>query len=85
MASYSWGWNLARYFPDYKPNQMPERRFMYSILTTFRFDEVSAMVKNARENKALQNSADDDILVHIEKNLYKEIQSVMAQKCKLEQ
>ena len=62
---------------------MPERRFMYSILTTFRFDEVSAMVKNARDNKALQNSA-DDILVHIEKNLYKEIQSVMTQKCKLE-
>ena len=64
---------------------MPERRFMYSILTTFRFDEVSAMVKNARDNRALQNSADDDILVHIEKNLYKEIQSVMTQKCKLEQ
>ena len=76
---------MARYFPDYKPNQMPERRFMYSILTTFRFDEVSAMVKNARDNRALQNSADDDILVHIEKNLYKEIQSVMTQKCKLEQ
>ena len=64
---------------------MPERRFMYSVLTTFRFDEVSAMVKNARDNRALQNSADDDILVHIEKNLYKEIQSVMTQKCKLEQ
>ena len=76
---------MARYFPDYKPNQMPERRFMYSILTTFRFDEVSAMVKNARDNRALQNSADDDILVHIEKNLYKEIQSVMTQKCKLKQ
>ena len=63
---------------------MPERRFIYSIQTTFRFDEVSAMVKNARDNRALQNSADDDILVNIEKNLYKEIQSVMTQKCKLE-
>ena len=64
---------------------MPGRRFMYSILITFRFDEVSAMVKNAKDNRALQNSADDDILVHIEKNLYKEIQSVTTQKCKLEQ
>ena len=58
---------------------------MYLILTTSRFDEVSVMVKNARDNRSLQNSADDDILVHIEKNLYKEIQSVMTQKCKLEQ
>ena len=58
---------------------------MYLILTTSRFDEVSAIVKNARDNRSLQNSADDDILVHIEKNLYKEIQSVMTQKCKLEQ
>ena len=64
---------------------MPERRFMYLILTTSRFDEVSVMVKNARDNRSLQNSADDDILVHIEKNLYKEIQSVITQKCKLEQ
>ena len=41
------------------------------------------MIKNARDNRAIQNSSNDDRLVHIEKKLYEEIRGVMTHKCKI--
>ena len=74
--------DLSIYFPDYKPNQLPERRFMFSILATFRQNELSSMIKNARDNRAIQKPENDNRLVHIEKKFYNEIQGIMTRKCK---
>ena len=71
------------FFPDYKPNQLPERNYTYSILATFRLKEVKSMIKNARDNRAIQNPNNDSRLVHIEKKLYEEIQGVMSHKRKI--
>ena len=38
------------------------------------------MVKNARNNRALQNPDNDERMVYIEKKLYDEIKGVMAHK-----
>ena len=74
--------DLSIYFQDYKPNQLLERRFMFSILATFRHNELSSMIKNTRDNRAIQKSENDNRLVHIEKKFYYEIQGIMARKCK---
>ena len=74
--------DLLEYFPDYKPKQYPDRSFMYSILATLRFDQVKSMVENARKNRALENKRDEDELVYINKELLKEIESVLSQKRK---
>ena len=41
--------DLAQYFPNYKENQLPYRRFMLSIYATFRFDQLDNMIKNANQ------------------------------------
>ena len=53
---------------------------MYIILATFGYEEVKEMVKNARNNRALQNPDNDERMVYIEKKLYDEIKGVMTHK-----
>ena len=74
--------DLMEYFSDYGPKQLPDRRFMYSILATLRYNELKEMVDGARKNRALneENKAED--FIHIEEELYKEISNVMTQKSK---
>ena len=74
---------LMSYFPDYEQKQLPDRKFMFSILGTLRPDELKAMVEGARKSRALKEEKPDDDFVYIENLLYKEISSVMAQKSKL--
>ena len=76
--------DLMVYFPDYKDNQMPDRNYMFQILTTMRYEQVSNMLMNARKNRALQEKVDDNELVFVNKEMMKEIESRMAQKCKFE-
>ena len=59
---------------------MPERSFMYSILATFRLNEIKSMIKNSRDNRAIQNLSNDDRFVHIEKKIYEKIQGVLTHK-----
>ena len=72
--------DLMVYLPDYKDNQMPDRNYKFQILTTMRNEQVSNILMNARKNRALQEKVDDNELVFVNK----EIESVMAQKCKFE-
>ena len=41
---------LACYFPDYNENKLPDRKFMFAILATFRFDQLDSMIRNANKN-----------------------------------
>ena len=74
--------DLAQYFPDYKENQLPDRRFMFAILATFRFDQLDNMIKNANKNRSLDSKDKDNELVYITQNLYKEIKDVKTHKRK---
>ena len=55
--------DLMIYFPDYEPKQLSDRQFMYSILGTFRTEELLIMIECARKNRALnwEKPADDFI------------------------
>ena len=59
--------DLAQYFLDYKENQLPDRRFMFAILVTFRFDQLDNMIKNANKNRSLDSKDKDNELVYITK------------------
>ena len=74
--------DIIVYFPDISPKELPDRRFMYSILTTLRFEQVKAMIEGARKNRALNEEKEDADFIHIERELYTEISDVMAQKSK---
>ena len=71
---------LMSYFQDYEQKQLPDRRFMFSILGTLRPDELKVMVEGVRKSRALKEEKPDDDFVYIEDLLYKEISSIMKQK-----
>ena len=62
---------------------MPDRDCMYTILATKRNEELQNMINNARRNRAKKFQEIDDEVVYIKKDIYKEIESVMAGKCRL--
>ena len=74
--------DLIEYFPDYSSKQLPDRRFMYSILATLRYNELKKKVDGARKNRALNEENKDEYFIHIEEEMYKEISNVMTQKSK---
>ena len=71
------------FFPDYNNSHMPDRDYMYSILATKRNEELQNMIDNARRNRAKKFQKIDDEVVYIKKDIYKEIESVIAGKCRL--
>ena len=44
--------DIVVYFPDYKANQMPNRRFMLKISSTSNIAEIIKMVQIASKNKS---------------------------------
>ena len=72
--------DLIIYFPDYKANQKSERKYMFQLLATLRYEEINRMLTNARKNRELQKESDNKEFIFIQSNMLKEIGSVMARK-----
>ena len=74
--------DLLEYFSDYQATKIPDRKYLFAILATFRFDEVKSMIVNARKLRSVSFPNDLNNLIYINKEIYDEIQNVMTQKCK---
>ena len=72
--------DLMLYFPDYGDKQYPDRKFMYSILGTIRFEQLKTMVEGARTNRSITEEENDDNFVHIEANCTKKYQTYWPRK-----
>ena len=44
--------DIMKYFPDYRESQTIDRKYMFQILTTLRFDVINNMIQNARKNRS---------------------------------
>ena len=71
---------LSIYFPDYTEHQLPDRRFMFVILGTFKYEQLLNMIDNAREQRSISQQQPSEDYVYIEKNILSEIKSVINQK-----
>ena len=71
---------LMLYFPNYKVNQLPDRKHMFSILATYRYEQLNSMIEIARKNRSLERPVDDNQLVYITQSFYDEIKGVSSQK-----
>ena len=65
--------DLAIYFPDYNDKQKPDQKYKFQLIAILRYDEVKMMLANARNNRALQEEADEDEFVFVERDMLKEI------------
>ena len=57
--------NLIMYFPDFKPSQLPEKEFMYGVLSTLKPNEVRELVDKSLKNRAPKTQDDKDGLVEL--------------------
>ena len=71
------------YFPNINDAQLPDRRYMFGVLSTLRFDELNNMVQGARKNRSAEKTEDENELIHVTKEIYDEIIAVSSQKRKL--
>ena len=81
-------WDLVKdvdevfsYFPDYTDNQIPERDFLFKILSTIRTDVIRSMIKQSRDARSVKNHEDE--LIILKNDLMEEIKEITIQQSKL--
>ena len=67
-------------FPDYYGSQLPDWRFMYAILGTFRGEMLAQMTNDARKKRSVSQNQEANYLIYVESKFFTEIKSVMNQK-----
>ena len=72
---------LTKYSPDYADNQLPDRKYMFSIIATLKSERIRSIIKNARKSRVVQNENNEEELVYITKSMYEEINEVLTQNC----
>ena len=73
---------LNEYFPSYRENQYPERDFMWTIVSTLRPEQTKKLIDEARKHRSIKGEGNQDELVEVDPDIYKEIQSTLSQKGK---
>ena len=58
--------DFMKYFPNLEDNELPDRNFMWTILSTLREDEVKKLVKDARKNRDVGNKEDKQEIIAIQ-------------------
>ena len=73
---------LNAYFPDLKETEKPERVYMWAVISTLRPDQTRKLIEDARKSRSQQKTYDENELVEVDPEIFKEIQSVLLQKSK---
>ena len=64
---------------DMKENEVPERRFFFSILSTIYPDEIKAMIKDARKHRAIAQTQTNQEKIELTKEIMEEILEIQNQ------
>ena len=72
--------DLNIFFPDYDNSELPERKFMISVLCTIRPDEIAQLVKDSRKKRSVIENDDNTELIKIRSSIKNEIMAVVTQK-----
>ena len=55
-----------KYFPDIQEKELPDREFMWTILSTLREDAVKKLIEDARKKRSVSNEEDKEELIEID-------------------
>ena len=72
--------DLNVFFPDYDNSELPERKFMISVLCTTRPNEITQLVKDSRQKRSVFENDDSTELIKIRSSIKSEIMAVVTQK-----
>ena len=71
---------IIQYFPEMKEKELPERDYMWVIISTINPEATMKIVKDARKNRKSEDVVNQNKLVEVDHVLYKEISEIVAQK-----
>ena len=74
---------LYVYFPDYSESELPEREFLWIIISTLKSDETKAIINQAREQRSQKASDNSDNLIEVAPEILEKIKLVASQQSKL--
>jgi hypothetical protein len=74
--------HITQYFPDYRNDQLPEKKYFWDVLSTIFPREVAEIVAEARGKRASQNDPDADELIKIDPGLKNDIMDVLNHRSK---
>ena len=57
---------LLQYFPILEKDELPDRSFMWTILSTLRYDEWKQLIKNTRNARSKSDKVNNDELIEID-------------------
>ena len=56
---------IMKHMPDYNEDELPEREFLYGIVTTIYPDEMKDLISNTRTRRATKNITEKDQKVEV--------------------
>ena len=74
--------DLLQYFPDFPENMVPDREYLFTIISTLRGDELKKLIKKSRDSRSLQNEDNQDKMIEITKDIKDEIFALLNKKSK---
>ena len=61
---------LNAYFPDYRDNELPEREFMWGVISTIIPEETIKLISDARISRGVKKEENQDELVEVDPLLF---------------
>ena len=73
---------LTQYFPDFDEGVIPERDYLWTIISSIMPDQTKELIQNARKKRGVSNENSNE-LVKLTEEIKDEVFSVIRQKSKL--
>ena len=74
--------DLVKFLHDLKDRQLPEKEFLFGVLSTLMSDEVRMLLFEATKKRAPAKSEDYSNLIEISKEFAEQIDSLLSMKSK---
>ena len=71
---------LNKYFPNYTAAQLPNREFMYAIVSTIYPKALRSLIEDSRKNRIETHEDDKDELIDIDADYKNEIMNILTLK-----
>ena len=71
-----------QYFQDFKVGEPPERKFHWSIISTFCPEATKKIIEDARKDRSIKSEENKEELVEVDNKIFQKIKSVFSQKGK---
>ena len=73
---------LSQYFPDYTQKQLPERDYLFAIVSTLKSEELEDLVLEAQKKRSIYEAPEMGDFVEISTTFKEEIDRVLSKKSK---